>query len=138
MDILKWRSSYETGIPSMDEQHKKLIDLVNTMYRVMRGSENISSVDEVLEEMEKYAQIHFRDEEELLQKHNYTAFESHIAAHQIYREKIAVLLKEMKEDESRKGTVEKQLYSFLRQWWIEHIVQEDKEYGAFLKEKGCS
>jgi len=27
-------------------------------------------------------------------------------------------------------------YAFLRQWWMGHIVAEDKKYGEFLKSKG--
>ncbi len=138
MDILKWRSSYETGIPSMDEQHKKLIKLVNGMYRVVRGSEDVSIVDEVLKEMEEYAEVHFTQEEVLLKDYDYPEYESHCASHDVYREKLAQLLAKMQGGEVKDGSVQEELYIFLRHWWIGHISQDDKEYGAFLKEKGCS
>lgn len=134
VDIIKWRSSYGTGIPSMDEQHRKLIELINTMYRVMRKEEGEDSIDAVLDEMSEYASNHLRDEEALLQENGYTDFDNHLALHKEYLRKMEELRAEWGKD---KTSGAKNIYSFLRHWWLGHIVEEDRRYGLFLTEKGA-
>lgn len=128
MSIFKWRKSYETGVSEMDEQHQKLIELINKLYLVMRDGESQSSVVDILQEMDSYAVRHFQDEEKLLQEKGYPEYESHVALHQQYRDKIRELMEaSVKEKEQVKET-----YSFLREWWMDHIVGQDRQYGEFL------
>ena len=129
MDIIKWRKSYETGVMAMDEQHQKLISLINQLYKVMRSDEAQASVIEVLGEMNDYADLHFHEEENLLKKNSYEGFDSHVALHQSYRDKMKVLTKESEKGE---GAQIQAMYAFLRKWWMEHIIAEDKLYGEHL------
>ena len=55
----------------MDEQHRKLIELINMMYHVMRKEEGPEKIDTVLDEMSVYASSHLREEEALLQANGY-------------------------------------------------------------------
>lgn len=126
MDILKWRQSYETGVEEMDEQHKKLIDLINTMYRVMRGKHEASAVDGVLEEMAEYAGVHFKAEEAMLKSLDFKEYQDHVALHQEYQLRMEELMAEHSREPEK---AEKNIYTFLRKWWLEHIVQEDTLYG---------
>lgn len=110
----------------MDEQHKKLIELINTMYGVMRKKHEASAVSAVLTEMEEYAEVHFKDEEKMLHEQGYAQVEEHSALHRNYQERMKELLAQYT---SEPEMAEKEIYSFLRKWWLEHIVGEDKLYG---------
>lgn len=125
-NIVKWRASYETGVPEMDMQHKRLLDLINVMYRVVSKKEGKDAVENVLREMADYAQVHFHDEEALLQIRGYVEMDSHIALHREYNVKMKELIAEY--NRGGEGAV-KDIYAFLRHWWLEHIVKEDKRYG---------
>lgn len=129
MDIIKWRESYETGVEEMDEQHKKLIELINTMYRVMRQQQDGAAVDEVLNEMTNYAAMHFQAEEAMLKDKSYHGYESHVALHAEYIKTIERLKSEYQTDPA---AAEKKIYTFLRNWWLDHIVKEDSQYGSVL------
>lgn len=131
MDIIKWRSSYETGVEEMDMQHKKLIDLINILYRVMRNKESVAVVEGVINEMADYAGVHFRDEEAMLKAIGYPQYDEHISRHRAYRSQMENLMGNYEEDPE--NTV-KEIYAFLRQWWIEHIIEEDKLYGTAIQE----
>jgi hemerythrin len=133
MDIIKWRKSYETGIRSMDDQHQKLIELINKLYNVIRTEESSESIDEVLAEMTTYAENHLKKEEALLETNGYPEFANHFAMHKSYLDKLKTLLAESKKEDK---AVMKDTYAFLRQWWLGHIVAEDQKYGEFLKTKG--
>lgn len=133
MEILKWREMYETGIVSMDDQHKQLIQLVNKLYMILRDKEGVEDLDAILQEMSDYAEYHLRDEETLLETHGYAGLDTQKTSHQEYYEVMDQLLTEMETD---KYQAAQKIYVFLRKWWIDHIVGEDKKYSEFLKEKG--
>jgi hemerythrin-like metal-binding protein len=133
MDILKWRTSYETGIPSMDAQHQRLISLVNQMYGIIRDHEGHAALDAILGEMSNYAEKHLKDEEALLRQHNYPGLNEQEVDHGKYFEQIKTLYSELGKDREEAA---KKIYAFLRSWWISHIVGLDKKYGPFLQEKG--
>lgn len=133
MDIIKWRESYETGIRSMDTQHQKLIELINELYKELRKEESNESIEEVLIKMTTYAEKHLKVEEGILETNGYPDFANHIAIHQSYRNQLTTLMAESKKEHE---AAVKNTYAFLRQWWMGHIVAEDKKYGEFLKSKG--
>ena len=133
MDLIKWRESYETGIGSMDTQHQKLIELINKLYKVLREEEPSSSIEGVLLEMTAYADEHLQTEEGILETNGYPDLANHLTIHQNYRDRLTTLTDE---SQRKNATTVKDTYAFLRQWWMEHIVTEDKKYGEFLKSKG--
>ncbi len=117
----------------MDSQHQELIGLVNQMYRIITNEEGNHTLEAILHKMSSYAKKHLKDEEALLLSHNYPTFHEHEADHAAYKEKVEVLFSELAADRQE---VAKELYIFLRSWWLNHIVVKDKEYGLFLKGKG--
>ncbi len=133
MDIIKWRESYETGIGSMDQQHRKLIELINRLYKIIRKKESVESIHEIMGEMTKYSENHLQEEEGILKSNGYPDFASHVAIHQDYLDKMKTLLAASEED--IESSVQ-ETYAFLRHWWMDHIISEDKKYGEFLKSKG--
>jgi len=135
MDIIKWRETYETGVQTMDTQHKRLIHLINQMYTILRDKQSLEAVGNVLAEMTEYAERHFHDEEELLRSYEYPDISEQQASHLGYWQKIEALSDKRKADELAAA---QDIYAFLRRWWIEHITNEDKRYGPFLKDKGLT
>jgi hemerythrin len=135
MDLIKWRESYGTGVLSMDNQHRKIIDLINELYKHIRNEETSSSVEDVLSAMIKYAEEHLQEEENLLKTNDFSDYDEHMSKHQSYRERLSSLMAESKTDPE---AAVKSTYAFLRQWWMGHIVDEDKKYGEFLKGKGVA
>jgi hemerythrin len=135
MDLIKWRESYGTGVLSMDDQHRKIIDLINELYKNIRQEESSRSVEDVLADMMKYAEEHLQAEENLLKTNDFPDCDEHISKHQSYRERLTGLMAESTNDPD--ATV-KSTYAFLRQWWMGHIVDEDKKYGEFLTGKGVA
>ena len=132
MDLIKWRASYETGIAEMDEEHKQIIEIVNRLYRMLRGAEDTDDLKSIYTTLAEYSEQHFKHEEELLQKHNYPGMEEQGQSHEEFVNK----LQEIRDDlEANDAKAIPEVYKFLREWWIGHIVESDKEYGPFLKEK---
>jgi hemerythrin len=135
MDLIKWRESYGTGVLSMDNQHRTIIELINELYKNIRQEESSRSVEDVLADMMKYAEEHLLAEENLLKTNDFPDYVEHMSKHQSYRERLTALMVESTNDPD---AAVKSTYAFLRQWWMGHIVDEDKKYGEFLTGKGVA
>ena len=116
----------------MDEQHKKLIDLINQVYRSLRNNHGREEVNNVLENVLAYAKIHLKDEEALLEKAKYPGFNPHKKIHDKILAKANALKKEF---DDGKSTVALDILMFLENWLIEHILKEDKKYAAFINQQ---
>lgn len=129
MAVIKWRDSYDTGIKAVDEEHRKLVDQIEAMYKCIRDKEPQETVERVLTEIVEYTQTHFSNEESLMEEKEYPGVEEHRAQH-------LSLIAEVGEYKERLlqnfPDGRQELYRFLREWLINHIMESDKAFGDFV------
>lgn len=135
MTLIKWRASFETGVAEMDEQHKKIIELINEIYPSIRKENCREKLQKILGEMDQYALEHFEAEEGLLAQQNYPELDEHRESHKEYMVSLQQLKVQLEGEGGNDKDVATAIYSYLRQWWQDHIVELDKQYGPFLQEK---
>lgn len=133
MDVIKWRSSFDTGIAEMDEEHRRIIDVINQLYRMLRGHEENGDLEGIYTILKEYSELHFEHEEELLRSNDYPDMKEQGDSHREFVEKLEEIREDLKANDP---SVIPGVYKYLREWWIGHIVESDKKYGPFLKEKG--
>ncbi len=81
--------------------------------------------------MYNYSLNHFSHEEQILEESNYSG----LAAQKEQHSRFAARLEEMKEQLlSADESAIPEVYKFLREWWLQHIVEVDGQYGDVLKE----
>jgi len=130
---LTWKDSYSVGIDSIDNDHKKLIHLINNLqtaidYKTDRQFESLT-MDEVVD----YTHYHFDREEGLMEDNSYPDFIPHKAKHEEMIAKVNKYVEAYERDES--GAIES-LLAYLKSWLIAHINGTDQEYSEFLISKG--
>lgn len=133
MQIVKWRESYQTGITSMDNQHKTLLDLINQLYTIIRDHSGQEKVSEIVDVCLNYAHKHLHDEEQLLTENEYPELQEQLDHHAKFIETVNTFKEQLADSPE---TVVPELYTYLRTWWISHIVGIDQKYGPYLLEKG--
>jgi len=131
---IDWSDKYSVGIESIDEQHKKLINLINTLQTVVDYNTGEEFERECLAAVVDYTKTHFVYEEGLMRKYGYPDFESHKAQHQKMIDKVNDLLAAY---EKNPKSAMKDALDFLKQWLIRHINGTDKQYSEFLLSKGA-
>lgn len=134
MSLLIWSSNYSVRVNSMDEQHRRLIDLINQLHDAVQHN-NTSSVRIVLSALVDYTRTHFADEECLMQTHNYPALTQHKAQHQKFT---AQVIEVQKQFLAGKQDIGRDTLAFLKEWLINHIMATDKSYGQYLAGKGLA
>lgn len=127
MATMEWKDNYSVGNMKMDGQHKGLIALINQLC----GEDEID-VREVLEKLQEYVDIHFRDEEALLAKIGYPDLDKQKAEHEIFSKWFDEQL-ETYRNGGGSDTIRERVQNYLRTWWIKHILFSDKAYASYLK-----
>ncbi len=134
-DIIRWGPAFEIGIRTIDEQHRRLVGMVNEFYHRLREGASKVDLERLLAGLIDYTATHFRTEEELFDKYGYPDGEIHKKIHQKLVEKV---LSYKKRVEAGEAGVAYDLLAFLKSWLSNHICVTDKKYGPFLREKGVS
>ena len=133
--LIIWDDFYSVGFELIDDQHKKLIDMINDLYASFISGQAQEKAPGIVDEMVNYTDYHFKTEERFFDKYNYPETEKHKEIHQSFVDKAVELKLGL---ESKQVTVSYDIMNFLRQWLIDHILKEDKKFAAFFTEKGIS
>jgi len=120
-----WKDSYSVGNKVIDEQHKRMIDLINAFYSMVKSSYDYQSALGKIDELIVYGKRHFNFEESFLEKHDYEDLENHLKYHRFYQNKVDLLRAEFKLTE---GENLDEIFAFLKDWWLSHVAKVDKEY----------
>lgn len=73
----QWKDSYSVKVAALDNQHKKLFDLVNELHVAMSQGHGKDVAGDVLRRLIDYTVHHFSAEETLMQKHNFPGLIAH-------------------------------------------------------------
>lgn len=133
--IMRWTDSLSVGITSIDNQHKKLIDLINTLFVEMNSGNSKQAVSSALGKLIEYTGSHFGFEEDLFAKHGYPEKDAHMAIH---KKLVAQVVDFQKQFDTGEADVSIELMEFLKDWLIKHIKGTDTKYTSFLLNKGVS
>jgi len=128
-----WDKSFEIGIEKIDNQHKKLFEIINKLSASVELGEGEHVYNTLYRDLADYLIEHFGTEEMLMDKWHYPEAESHIAAHNGFVDKVKDF---QKKAESGVETVNKEILQYLLDWLIKHIKAVDLEMGEFLVSKG--
>jgi hemerythrin len=135
MGLIKWHSLYSVNVAELDEEHKKLISLINRMYDAMKAGTAKEALHPVLTELLDYTAYHFRTEEEFLRQQGYLEYEAHKQIHAELTKRVQV----MKDDLDRGDfPAAMDVMLFLSNWLNVHILEVDKKYGPYLNSKGVT
>jgi hemerythrin len=125
----EWKKEYSVGNEQLDAHHKRIIGLANKLYDAVKTGKENAVIEDILESLTKYAHTHFSAEEQLFLPTAYPDSKKHMAQHQEFSAK----LERLKEVVHKKDTIAGlELMEFLTTWFVEHILQIDKQIIPYL------
>ncbi len=135
-----WCDDYRVEVHKMDEQHKALFVTVNKLYRLLLGHGDIGDIDKTFSDLIRQTSIHFKTEEEFMRACRYPGYRRHKEMHDALLTQVEDLQASERELHSlhvqRQWEERLETADFLSAWLVEHIINEDKKLGAFLKAHG--
>lgn len=122
MEQITWTDDFSVGVKQLDEQHRRLVDMINRLIASPGVATKSETVSELLNDMIAYALEHFRTEEALLRECEAPNVEEHAAEHLAFWEKAVDLCSATMLDV---GVVPEAILHYLRDWLETHIFQSD-------------
>jgi hemerythrin len=118
------------GIEKIDSEHRHLISIFNRLSEKADQEESADFV-KIVDELEKYSNYHFANEETLMKKANFTEIDEHVIQHQIFRQKIDDFKTSIRFGSSM---LQSEIIDFLLKWLLKHIMECDAKYVPSIKE----
>lgn len=131
--FISWDDKYNTGHTTIDQHHKELVDLISR-FDETRKQKNPAplALNKILDEFCNYTHYHFRTEEEIMEKMNYSA----IKEHQDLHGEFILKLYHVKTAYERDGKeIDDSFSLYLKNWLLGHIAIEDPKVVAELNSK---
>jgi hemerythrin len=131
--MFNWDSSYSVGIQEMDDQHRKLIEIINELGQTLDRGENRDAAVKVLNGLVAYTKEHFALEELYFRQFDYEKTDEHINEHV---DLVAQVEKLIYQFETTGKFDIPNVIEFLKTWLLEHILGADQEYVRCFKDNG--
>ena len=139
-DPFAFTEKYKTGIEMVDEQHRRLFEIIKETDDLIHEQFLYDKYDQImhlLSQLREYTTSHFQDEEALMTRIGYPGLEAQKRAHSAFIEKLVEIdLSELDDIDDNQQAYLLELIQFLLSWLSNHIIGADKKIGAYITEKG--
>ncbi len=132
MAYFVWADDMVIDNGPIDEDHRKLVDQVNTLHTATTEGRGNEIVAELLAQIIADTEEHLRHEEHEMALAGFPDLERHQHGHQLFVNQLRQL---EKKHQSGSITVASELSTALRDWLSLHIRRNDKELRIFLAQK---
>lgn len=125
--MIQWKEDFSIGVPSIDEQHKKLLEITGRAYSLLKDEMRLDKYDQIVEilaELKDYTIYHFKFEEEYMASIGYGKLLSHKVEHADFIDKVNAI--DMDKIDNNQNQYLLGLLDFVVDWIANHILQKDK------------
>ncbi len=133
MAFFIWNDQYSLNVKKVDEQHKHLFHLLNTLHDVVVEGAEQRILAHILDELIEYTVYHFETEEKLFAEHHYPDYVKHKREHDDLTRRVVEFQKTFR---AGSATISFELLDFLRDWLAKHTLGTDRKYATFMNAKG--
>jgi hemerythrin len=131
MSLLQWKPEYSVGIESMDDEHREMIELINTTYEKLRADSDAGQIEECLGEILSTISMHFALEERMMKRASYSEYQAHKNDHENLLDQIRDLMDVFDQDPVAGG---RRLEERLSAWFAGHFSSFDARLHGQLAE----
>lgn len=118
---------YKTGIEIVDEEHKKLFEIIGNIYKAIETElvhDKFDLILDILDELKEYTRVHFADEESYMREIGYEGLAQQEILHQKFIDTLDEL--DLNDVDDNQESYLYEFLNFLQNWLINHILKVDK------------
>lgn len=132
MAYFNWADDMEIDRGLKDDDHRKLVDLVNELHTATTEGRGQEVVESIMQRLIGYTMEHLEREERLMAELYFPHLERHKIGHQHFANQLRQL-----EAKYHLGSISvaSKLSAVLRDWLSLHIRRSDKEIKVFIRKK---
>ena len=129
---IAWSDEYKLGNQIVDDQHRRLFELVSELIGACNAGHSTENLKETLGFLVEYTVKHFADEEALQIQFDYPDLGHHKQQHEDFKIQVGELV----QDFHKSGSSEElcnNVNKIVVRWLTNHIHREDKKIGAHIR-----
>lgn len=130
MPFMVWNDRLSVGVESLDDDHKQLVNMLNTLYDGIQEGRGREMVAGILDRLTEYTREHFAREEELLIRCEYPETMEHMHEHSNMTEWLVGLRQRLASGTAAGPSLE--AVNFLKDWLFDHIRGADARYVPYV------
>lgn len=134
MSLISWTPNLSVNVPAIDEQHKRLVQMINDLHDAMGKGKGKEVLSPLLSKLIDYTVVHFQSEEAFMRKCGFPGVAQHQLLHQELTEKVKKLKARF---ETGELLITMDTMNFLKDWLKTHILGSDKQYAQFVAQHGA-
>ena len=123
-----WKSEYNISNFKIDKEHQKLFTIAREAMNISKlkdDKEVKNKLKEIITKLFEYVGTHFSNEQKYMEEIDYPELENHKILHKNMLNMLTNLISELNKLELE--DIEKLLFNFIEEYFIRHIVLEDKK-----------
>jgi hemerythrin len=132
LEKFKWEDKLSVGVSEMDDQHKMLVEKINSLIDTLENGDS-SKVLSSFGELAGFVIQHFEDEEKLMESHGFPGLEGHKLIHKNLLDQVGGFKAEIESGDLDS----KKLVNFLKFWLSSHIMGIDSKYGEHINKNAA-
>lgn len=129
-DPLAFSSKFYTGITFIDEEHKKLFEIIRKAHDLIKEQflhDKYDKIMEILDNLKQYTEIHFQNEEVYMEQIQYAGLDIQRRAHSAFVDRLVeVTYTDLDKIDENQEEYLYDLVDFLVVWLSNHILKLDK------------
>jgi hemerythrin-like metal-binding protein len=133
MSFFVWETRYATGIQSIDDDHRRLVELIDQLYTAMSQGRAKDILQDIISGLIDYTKVHFKREEVFMKSVGFSDFDNHKSTHDAFIRKVKDFQQQL---EQGKTNISIEVITFLRDWLLVHILNVDQKYISDFKKFG--
>ena len=129
MSLIRWTDTLLIGNEEVDQEHKALVDIVNSLHTGAREGLDAEQIRRIFFDLYSYTNTHFLHEEALMRSIGYPDLAAHKKEHEQLIDRLDVLAERAKRGDT---FIAESTFHFLVDWLLDHIGNTDMKIKAFL------
>jgi hemerythrin len=125
-----WNEGLSVGIEQIDDHHRTLIRLMLECREAVDSDFGREWLKETLAALVSYSKYHFLAEERIMYEAGYPLLSAQREAHGEFSDRLAEVVSRNFSD---RQALNRELFTFLKDWFVNHIMKQDALIGAFLR-----
>ena len=134
VDLITWAPRMSVGVSILDEDHKRIMKMINKLHDAMAEGRAKKIMGEIFHDLMVYINLHFETEESMFKQTGYEGATEQVRQHKEFATKTMLIMGQFREDPESVKPME--VLYFLKDWWLDHIMNADKKYAPYLNANG--
>lgn len=130
-EVIFWSEKYSVSDERMDKQHQWLFEIFNQIQNLdIKKESHILNL--IVDELVDYTEVHFREEEKIMEDLNIPGLAHHKNLHDNFRKMVINFKNQLNRE--KPDELMSSLLGEIRTWFTNHILIEDKKYQVLILE----